>query len=113
MTIRTWSITGSGLLTQRPSSRGRFVDCQRASRCGSWSRVIAVLSPISKSWQGRWSYLDKRDRLHASRVNLVERDMLFTGAPLLMKQSLESGDFFAIVRRSPPTPGEGLSLDRS
>ncbi len=43
--------------------------------------AIEVLSPINKSWQGRRAYLDKRDKLHGSRVNLVEIDLLLGGAP--------------------------------
>ena len=27
--------------------------------------AIEVLSPINKAWQGRQTYLDKRDKLHA------------------------------------------------
>ena len=43
--------------------------------------AVEVLSPINKSGQGRQVYLDKRDKLHASRVNLVEIDLLLGGAP--------------------------------
>jgi hypothetical protein len=37
------------------------------------------VAPINKSWQGRQTYLDKRDRLHASRINLVEIDLVRQG----------------------------------
>lgn len=66
--------------------------------------VVEVLSPINKSWQGRRSYLDKRDKLHASRVNLVEIDLLLEGAPLPMKQRIESGGYYAIVARGARLP---------
>jgi Protein of unknown function (DUF4058) len=66
--------------------------------------VIEVLSPINKAWQGRQAYLAKRDQLHASRVNLVEIDLLLGGAPLPMKQRIESGAYYAIVARGPQLP---------
>ena len=66
--------------------------------------AIEVLSPISKSWQGRQAYLDKRDELHASRVNLVEIDLLFGGAPLPMKERIEPGAYYAIVARGARLP---------
>ena len=61
--------------------------------------AVEVLSPINKSWQGRQAYLEKRDKLHASRVNLVEIDLLLGGAPLPMKQRIEPGAYYAIVAR--------------
>ena len=61
--------------------------------------AIEVLSPINKSWQGRGAYLQKRDKLHASRVNLVEIDLLLGGAPLPMKQGIEPGGYYAVVAR--------------
>ncbi len=61
--------------------------------------VIEVLSPVNKAWQGRRTYLEKRDKLHASRVNLVEIDLLLGGAPLPMKQRIEPGGYYAIVAR--------------
>jgi Protein of unknown function (DUF4058) len=66
--------------------------------------VIEVLSPVNKSWQGRRAYLEKRDRLHASRINLVEIDLLLSGAPLPMKQSIPPGAYYAIVARGPRLP---------
>ena len=53
--------------------------------------AVGVLSPINVSWQGRQAYLDKRDKLHEARVNLVEIDLLLGGSPLPMKQRLASG----------------------
>ena len=66
--------------------------------------AIEILSPINKAWQGRQAYLDKRDQLHASRVNLVEIDLLLGGAPLPMKQRIEPGAYYAIVARGPRRP---------
>lgn len=66
--------------------------------------AVEVLSPINKSWQGRRAYLDKRDKLHASRVNLVEIDLLLDGAPLPMKQRIEPGAYYAIVARGARLP---------
>jgi hypothetical protein len=66
--------------------------------------VIEILSPINKSWQGRRSYLEKRDKLHASRINLVEIDLLLLGAPLPMKQRIPAGGFYAVVARGPRLP---------
>jgi Protein of unknown function (DUF4058) len=66
--------------------------------------AIEVLSPINKSWQGRQAYLDKRDKLHASQVNLVEIDLLLGGAPLPMKQRIEPGGYYAIVARAARLP---------
>ena len=43
--------------------------------------AVEVLAPINKWGHGRQVYLDKRDKLHASRVNLVEIDLLLGSAP--------------------------------
>ncbi len=66
--------------------------------------VIEVLSPINKSWQGRQAYLDKRDQLHASRLNLVEIDLLLGGVPLPMKKAIPPGAYYAIVARGSRLP---------
>ena len=66
--------------------------------------AIEVLSPINKSGHGRQTYLDKRDKLHASRVNLVEIDLLLGGAPLPMKERIEPGAYYMIVARGPRLP---------
>ena len=62
--------------------------------------AVEVLSPINKSGEGRHAYLDKRDKLHASRVNLVEIDLLLGGAPLPMKERIDPGAYYAIVARA-------------
>ena len=67
--------------------------------------AIEVLSPINKSRQGRQTYLEKRDERHASRVNLVEIDLLLGGAPLPMKQRIEPGVYYAIIARGARLPG--------
>jgi Protein of unknown function (DUF4058) len=66
--------------------------------------AIEVLSPIKKSGPGRQSYLDKRDKLNDSRVNLVEIDLLLGGAPLPMKERIEPGAYYAIVARGARLP---------
>jgi hypothetical protein len=66
--------------------------------------VVEVLSPVNKSGQGRRAYLEKRDQLHASRVNLVEIDLLLSGAPLPMKQAIPPGGYYAIVARGARLP---------
>jgi hypothetical protein len=66
--------------------------------------AIEVLSPINKSGQGRHAYLEKRDKLHAARVNLVEIDLLLGGAPLPMKERIDPGAFYAIVARGKRLP---------
>jgi hypothetical protein len=66
--------------------------------------AVEILSPINKSWQGRQVYLEKRDKLHASRVNLVEIDLLLGGAPLPMKERIEPGAYYAIVARGSRLP---------
>jgi Protein of unknown function (DUF4058) len=66
--------------------------------------AIEVLSPVNKSWQGRGAYLEKRDKLHASRVNLVEIDLLLGGTPLPMKQRIQPGGYYTIVARAARYP---------
>jgi hypothetical protein len=66
--------------------------------------VIEVLSPINKSWQGRGLYLQKREKLHAAHVNLVEIDLLLGGAPLPMKPRIEPGGYYTIAVRGARFP---------
>ena len=66
--------------------------------------AVEVLSPINKSAQGRQAYLEKRDQLHAARVNLVEIDLLLGGVPLPMKERIEPGAYHAIVARGVRLP---------
>ena len=66
--------------------------------------AIEVLSPVNKSGRGRQAYLEKRDTLHDSRVNLVEIDLLLAGAPLPMKERTEPGAYYAVVARGAVLP---------
>ncbi len=66
--------------------------------------AVEILSPINKSGQGRQAYLEKREKLHESRVNLVEIDLLLGGAPLPMKERIEPGAYYAIVARGARLP---------
>jgi hypothetical protein len=66
--------------------------------------AVEVLSPINKSGQGRHAYLDKRDKLHASRVNLVEIDLLLGGVPMPKKERIDPGAYYAIVARGAKLP---------
>ena len=66
--------------------------------------AVEILSPINKCWQGRQGYLEKRDKLHESRINLVEIDLLLCGAPLPMKERIEPGAYYAIVARGERLP---------
>lgn len=43
--------------------------------------AIEVLSPINKAGDGRRAYLEKREKLHRSQVNLVEIDLLLGVRP--------------------------------
>jgi hypothetical protein len=70
--------------------------------------AIEVLSPINKIGQVRQNYLDKRDKLHASKINLVEIDLLLAGAPLPMKPRIHPGDYYAIVARGSSLPQANL-----
>jgi hypothetical protein len=66
--------------------------------------AIEVLSPVNKSWQGRRAYLDKREKLRAARVNLVEVDLLLSGPTLPMKRRIEPGAYYTLVSRGPKLP---------
>ncbi len=66
--------------------------------------AIEILSPINKVGQGRLAYLEKRDKLHGARVNLVEIDLLLCGKPLPMKEQIEPGAYYAIVARGAMLP---------
>ncbi len=66
--------------------------------------AVEVLSPINKWGHGRQIYLEKRDKLHAARVNVVEIDLLLGGAPLPMKERIEPGAYYAIVARGARMP---------
>ena len=66
--------------------------------------VIEVLSPANKAGPGRFLYMDKREALHAQRVNLVEIDLLLGGLAVPMKQPLTGGLYHVVVARGPQLP---------
>ncbi len=64
--------------------------------------VIEVLSPGNKraNSAGRRAYLEKRDGVLKSWVNLVELDLLRGGERMPTESPLPPGDYFALVRRA-------------
>ncbi len=70
--------------------------------------VIEILSPTNKSGPGRSLYLDKREALHAQRVNLVEIDLLLGGLSVPMKPPIGGGLYSAVVARGPRLPAAEL-----
>ncbi|MFV1967360.1 MAG: DUF4058 family protein [Pirellulaceae bacterium] len=63
--------------------------------------LIELLSPTNKraGSKGREHYLDKREEILQSRINLVELDLLRGGRRLPMRTELPEGDYYALVRR--------------
>jgi Protein of unknown function (DUF4058) len=68
--------------------------------------VIELLSPSNKS-SDRDQYLAKRRQFLASKVHLVELDLLH-GSPRLPLQNLPKCDYFAIVSRAEERPRVGV-----
>ncbi len=66
--------------------------------------VIELLSPWNKSGEGRGEYLQKRDALLATPINLVELDLLRGGRRLPTVERLPYGDLFAFVSRGTQRP---------
>ena len=66
--------------------------------------VIEVLSPVNKVGTARAEYLEKRDALHARKINLVEIDLLLGGHRVPTKPPLRAGHYFAVVARGPNLP---------
>ena len=66
--------------------------------------VIDVLSPWNKTGEGRGEYLEKRDALLGSPVNLVELDLLRGGRRLPTVEPHPAGDHFAFVSRGNRRP---------
>lgn len=66
--------------------------------------VIEVLSPWNKTGEGRGEYLEKRDALLGSPVNLVELDLLRGGRRLPTVEPHPAGDHFAFVSRGNRRP---------
>jgi Protein of unknown function (DUF4058) len=54
--------------------------------------------------EGRRGVSPRSDKLHDSRVNLVEIDLLLGGAPLQMKERIEPGAYYAVVARGAQLP---------
>ena len=68
--------------------------------------VIELLSPSNKRrhGDGRREYLAKRQEFFEKTFNLVELDLLRSGARLPMAGPLPPGDFYAIVSRANRRP---------
>jgi hypothetical protein len=62
--------------------------------------AIELLSPTNKGSSGLADYPDKRNRLRAQRVSLVEIDLLIAGRRLPMAKPLPPGHFFTIDSRA-------------
>ena len=65
--------------------------------------AIEVLSRSTSPGKGA-GLSGKRDKLHDSRINLVEIDLLLAAAPLPMKERIEPGAYYAIVARGASLP---------
>jgi hypothetical protein len=72
--------------------------------------VIEVLSPTNKirGAVGRREYVKKRRKVMASAANLVEIDLLRTGAPIFAGQPLPPHDYGAYVSRVADESRKGL-----
>jgi uncharacterized protein DUF4058 len=66
--------------------------------------VIEVLSPWNKTGDGHGEYLEKREALLKSPVNLVELDLLRGGRRLPTVEPLPPSDLFAFVSRGSQRP---------
>jgi hypothetical protein len=66
--------------------------------------VIEILSPSNKGGSGRSEYLAKRDALIDQPVNLVEIDLILSGARMPMSGKTPPDGSVAIVARSERRP---------
>jgi hypothetical protein len=66
--------------------------------------VLELLSPSNKVNSGVFDYLDKRVKLQAQPVHLIELDFLLGGQRLPMRRPLPSGDYFALIARAERRP---------
>jgi hypothetical protein len=66
--------------------------------------VVELLSPTNKYGAGRGIYLDKRQRLLRSPVNLVEIDLIRAGPRLELSEPLPSADYYCFVSRGNRRP---------
>ncbi len=66
--------------------------------------VVEVLSPKNKRGGGRGVYIDKRNAVLDTSVNLVELDLLRGGRRIDLQEPLPPGDYFALVSRGDRRP---------
>jgi hypothetical protein len=66
--------------------------------------ILELLSPSNKEEPGRSAYLEKRRAVVRQRVHFVELDLLLGGHRLPMRESLPSGDFYALISRAELRP---------
>ncbi len=66
--------------------------------------VLELLSPTNKTGEGRALYLEKRSKLLAEPVHLVELDLLLGGSRMPVKEKLPPGDYYTYVARADQRP---------
>ena len=66
--------------------------------------VVEVLSPTNKEGDGRGIYIEKRNRLVHSSVNLVELDLLRAGRRIELEEPLPAGHYYALISRPERRP---------
>ncbi len=66
--------------------------------------VVELLSPANKYGEGRGIYLDKRQRLLRSSVNIVEIDLIRAGPRLELSRPLPPDDYYCFVSRGNNRP---------
>ncbi len=82
----------------------RFVEV-RDRKSNKLVTAVEVLSPTNKvDRRGRKKYLNKRQDLIESGVNLVELDLMRRGRRLPMQPAMPKGDYFAVVCRAADAP---------
>ena len=66
--------------------------------------VVELLSPTNKYGEGRGIYLDKRQRLLRSSVNIVEIDLIRAGPRLELSRPLPPDHYYCFVSRGNKRP---------
>jgi hypothetical protein len=66
--------------------------------------VLELLSPSNKVNSGFYDYLDKRIKLQAQPIHLIELDFLLGGQRLPMRRPLPAGDYYALIARAERRP---------
>jgi hypothetical protein len=66
--------------------------------------VLELLSPSNKVNSGFHDYLDKRIKLQAQPIHLIELDFLLGGQRLPMRRPLPPGDYYALIARADRRP---------